>query len=568
MPSIDFEGMPGRPYEYQCRAFHSFFAEYDGAGRPQLIVMATGLGKSVTAALISREIVERRGGKVLVLAHLDNLISQLAEEFDAWGMPCAIEKAEMRARELADIGSTLARCVIGSVQTLKGKRLKGWKPDYFDLVIIDECHVGLDRFRAVLDHFSGAKRLGITATPNRSDKRNLGEVFEHKCFEYLLPEAIANGELCKLSIHQCDAGVDLGGLKTRRGESGDRDFDPAAIADRIGPHIEILAKAARAKLGPGQTLVFAPDRHSAQAFASAFTQLGISCASVDYKTADRREIIRAFKEGTMARPGDYAALANFGLLTTGFNHKPVGNIVMLRPTANESLIEQILGRGTRRCDGKDECRLIDFSWMIDGDRLARPVDLFMPRGADEATRKRAREIASTGDGIDPAEAARQAEAERLKAIEDAERKKAAREDAAKAREERKVKVHLRDANAPAKFRSRRPFDLFAVRSLSGLRPPEAAVGTVRMPATEGMKRRLKDLGIDNVADVSQREAEQIVSVWSDRKEAGMSSMRQVRFLTRQGYDVGRAMDMTVREANAAIGPLQAKFAARSRSGSG
>lgn len=555
MPSPDFDNLPGKPHYYQEAAFQSFFAEYDDRGRSQLCVMATGLGKSVTAVLIAREIVERRGGKVLVIAHLDNLINQLAEEFEAWGLPTAIEKAELKARELAALGSTKARCVIASVQTLKGRRLESWPADYFDLIIVDESHRSVsDSYRSIFDHFGKAKLLGLTATPHRTDKRNLGELYAHKCYEYLLPEAIAKQELARLTMYPIDCNVDLRDIKVKvRG--GERDFDPDVISDRIGPHVIELAENAAAKLGPGQTLIFAPCRRSAQAFESAFNGLGITCASVDYKTVNRAEIIRSFKEGTMASSPEFAALANFNLLGTGFNHKSVGNIVMFRPTQSWGLLEQMLGRGTRLCDGKLECRIIDPAWIVDGSQIAKPIDLFMPPGADEETRRRARELAAKGEGIGLDEAAEQAE-------EEARKKREAREKAKLVREEKKVQVSLGNVRR-TKFKSRKPFDLFAVRSMSGMRAPDLAPGTVRMPCTEGMSKRLKELGMDSTDQVSQKEAESILSVWTDRKEAGMSTMKQVRLLSRQGWEIDKAMDLSLSEAKRIIDPLLSKWRQKS-----
>lgn len=554
MPNFpEFANLPGEPHRYQKAAFHRHLREYTRKGRSQLIVMATGLGKSVTACLIARDVIENRGGRVLVLAHRKNLIGQLAEEFEFWGLPCAVERAEFKARELAMLGTPSSRCVVGCVATLKGRRLVSWPEDYFDLVIVDEAHhATADTYRAIFDHFSTAKLLGITATPGRTDGTNIGEIFERKAFEYLLPDAIAKGELCKLTLHQCDVGVDLGKIKVR-GSGSDRDFDPEALGEALAPYIEPLAKAAVSKLGPGQTLVFAPCRRSAQALASAFTALGVHTASVDYKTPDVEGIIRGFKEGTMAKPGAYDALANYNLLGEGFNHRSVANIVMLRPTKSAPLIEQILGRGTRRCEGKAECRIIDFEWIVDADKIARPVDLFCPPGADKTIRDAARKRAK--DGIDPAtavaDAERKAEEERLKR-EEAEKRRLAREDAAKRQAERKIEIRLKD-KGPVRFRHR-SFDLFAVRQASGLPAPAEREGVVRMPANAPTAKRLEGLGIPTDG-VSQREGEQLVGIWTDRHEAGMSTFKQVRTLVKDlGYSADQAMGLTNKESQAVLGP--------------
>jgi superfamily II DNA or RNA helicase len=558
----EFANLPFPPHEYQREAFLSHAAEMGGQGRSQLIVMATGLGKSVTACLIARDVIENRGGRVLVLAHRKNLIGQLAEEFEYWGLPCSIERAEFKARELAMLGTPSSRCVVGCVATLKGRRLAAWPKDYFGLVVVDECHhATAPTYRNIFDHFDSAKLLGITATPNRTDGTNLGEIFRVKAFEYLLPNAIENGELSRLEMHECDVGIDLRKIR-EIGRGLDRDFDPEALGDALQPYVEPIAKAAVSKLGPGQTLIFAPCRRSAQAFASAFTELGVPTASVDYKTADVEGIIAAFKEGTMSQHGLYQALSNFNLLGEGFNHRPIGNIVLLRPTQSEQLVEQILGRATRRCEGKVSARIIDFNWIVDADKIARPVDLFCPAGADKATRDAARKAAK--DGVDPiqaakdavVEAARKAEEERLKR-EEAERKRLAREDAVHREAERKVQVRLKD-KGPIQFRSRQ-FDLFAVRKASGLPAPVEREGVVRMPASSATTKRLEGLGIPTDG-VSQREGEQLIGIWTDRHEAGMSTFKQVRTLVgKLGYSADQAMGMSNTECQSVLGKYFAKM---------
>ena len=546
-PDFTAPPLPHPAMDYQVEAFNSHQAEYDGQGRSQLIVMATGLGKSATAAMIARDVVENRGGRVLVLANRDNLIDQLSAEFEYWGLPNAVEKADRRALDLVKINSPSARCVVGSVQTLRGKRLEAWPSDLFDLVIQDEAHYAVaSTFRDIYKHFARAKLTGLTATPARDDGRSLGEIFEHVAYEYRLDRAIGDDRLCKLTMVQVNVGIDLRDVKiVGRGDAAD--LDPQAVADAIGPKVVDIAKAVvlGGKLGPGQTLIFAPCRLSAQALADAFTQLGVPTCSVDYKVPDRREKIAKFCKGTMAEHGEYAALANYGLLTTGFNHKSIGNIVLLRPTKNATLVEQILGRGTRKCALKGECRVIDFDWVVDADKIARPTDLFLPPGASRLVRDAARKAAA-GGAIDPAEAVRLAEA--------AEKQHQDRESAARRAAEKQVRVKVRD-NEPVKHKSK-SFDLFAVRALTHRPVPAEREGVVRMPATAETVARLKDLGFDSVAGMSQSVAEAELTHWSERKACGMSSLRQIRLLVRNGHDPAKAADLTIREAGQLVSRIQ------------
>ena len=568
----DFPNMPHPPFDYQRDAFFSHQSGYEAGEPSQLIVMATGLGKSVTALFIARDVIENRGGRVLILAHLENLIGQLSEEFSYWGLPNCVEKAERKALGMALLGSPSAKCVVACVATLKGRRLEAWPRDYFDLIITDEAHrATADSYRAIYSHFESAKLLGLTATPNRTDARNLGEIFGKLAYQYLLPAAIAKGDLAKVVIHEIQTGIDIRSIKVI-GRGVAKDYDPDAVGDLIGPHVVDLAKAVvlgsperpGSRLGPGQTLIFAPCRMSAQAFASAFSSLGVSCASVDYKTADRHEIIDRFKEGQWPdKHGHYEALANLGLLGVGFNHKPIGNIVNFRPTQSALLLEQMMGRGTRLCQGKSEFRFIDFAFVCDPDKIAKPVDLFLPPGADPSIRDRARKAVAGADGAEPQasvaraqedlDAERQA-AEEVRAKRDADR---ARREARQAVREKQVSVHVRD-HEPIKHRSR-SFDLFTVRNLSGLRLPEARKDTILVPASPDQAAKLRDLGLESCQGMSQREAAEEIRHWDERRECGMASMKQCRILIRHGYPPDAVREMSNADAQRVIGPLMAKY---------
>lgn len=101
--------------------------------------------------------------------------------------------------------------VVGSVQTLqRTARLERFPQDYFGTIIIDEAHHAItDGYRRILDYFSGAKVLGVTATPDRGDMRNLGEVFDSLAFEYKLTDAIKEGYLCKIMAQTIPLQLDI-----------------------------------------------------------------------------------------------------------------------------------------------------------------------------------------------------------------------------------------------------------------------------------------------------------------------------------------------------------------------
>ena len=161
-----------RPYQQNARdAIHT---QWDEGRQRTLLVLPTGTGKTIVFAAIAEDQV-RAGDRVLVLAHRGELLEQAADKIQhSTGLASAVEKAESSC-----LGSWF-RVVVGSVQSMqRPQRLDTFPEDYFGTIIIDEAHHAVtDGYRRVLEHFPGARVLGVTATPDRGDLRNLGEIFD------------------------------------------------------------------------------------------------------------------------------------------------------------------------------------------------------------------------------------------------------------------------------------------------------------------------------------------------------------------------------------------------------
>jgi len=200
-----------RPYQNEAKS--AVFREWENGCNKTLLVLPTGCGKTIVFAKITEECV-RNGQRVLILAHRGELLEQAADKImKTTGLGCATEKAEESC-----IGSWY-RVVVGSVQTLmREKRLNQFQSDYFDTIIIDEAHHCIsDSYRRVLDHFSEAKVLGVTATPDRGDMKNLGQVFESLAYEYTLPKAIKEGYLSPIKALTIPLKLDLTGVGMQAG---------------------------------------------------------------------------------------------------------------------------------------------------------------------------------------------------------------------------------------------------------------------------------------------------------------------------------------------------------------
>lgn len=161
-----------RPYQQEAKA--AVLNEWANGVQKTLLVLPTGCGKTIVFSKLIEDRVQN-GERVMVLAHRGELLEQAADKLlQATGLRCATEKAEETC-----VGSWY-RIVVASVQTLmREKRLNQFPRDFFDSIVIDEAHHCLsDGYQRVLEHFNQSKVLGVTATPDRGDMRNLGQFFE------------------------------------------------------------------------------------------------------------------------------------------------------------------------------------------------------------------------------------------------------------------------------------------------------------------------------------------------------------------------------------------------------
>ena len=159
---------------YQKEAIGAIEAQWQSGRRRTLLVLPTGAGKTIVFCKLTERQV-RQGARVLIMAHRGELLEQAADKLlKSTGLRSATEKAEESC-----LGSWY-RVAVGSVQSLqRPARLAQFPEDYFDIIIVDEAHHVLSEgYQRVMEHFPQAKVLGVTATPDRGDMRNLGQFFE------------------------------------------------------------------------------------------------------------------------------------------------------------------------------------------------------------------------------------------------------------------------------------------------------------------------------------------------------------------------------------------------------
>ena len=351
-----------RPYQKAAAA--AVFERWDSGGKSALIVLPTGCGKTVIFSDIAKKCVEQ-GKRVLILAHRGELLEQAQQKLKDYtkdeargiaGLECAIEKAQQTCLD------SFYRVVVGSVQSFSAKRLRKFSHDYFDIIIIDEAHHSTAAgYKRVLQWFSGAKVLGVTATPDRSDKHKLP--FE-PVFSYSINTAIQEGYLCPIRAETAALEIDLSDVKTSMGDYKDSD-----LGNAIEPYLEQIADIMAEKCRDKKTVVFLPLIKTSKKMMNILNSHGFRAAEVNGGSADRTEILTDFANNK------YNVLCNAMLLTEGWDCPDVDCIIILRPTKIRALYVQMLGRGLRLSKGKTELYQLDFLWQSKKFKLYTPEDI-------------------------------------------------------------------------------------------------------------------------------------------------------------------------------------------------
>jgi superfamily II DNA or RNA helicase len=462
-----------------------------------LIVLPTGTGKTIVFSALARDAVAA-GGRVLILAHREELIRQAADKLRAsTGLACAIEKADETS------AGCLEMVTVGSVQSLLSplRRDRMAKPTH---IIVDEAHHVLsESYQAVLDHWPESKVLGVTATPDRGDMRDLGQYFDALAFEYTLPEAISQGYLSKIKALTIPLRLDMSDVKTTAG-----DLQAAGIGAALEKYIPRIAAEIAEHGRHRKVLVFAPLCDTAQKIRDAIEAAGLTAF---YCSGEDRSQIRDWEAH-----GPGCAMVNAMLLTEGYDHPPIDAVCCLRPTKVRSLYAQMTGRGTRPLPGKDHLLLIDFLWHSERHQLCRPACLL---AHDQAVAQRMTEESERNAGAEmdvDAEAVDRATNSVTEERESALAKKLA--------EQRHKKRNLVD-----------PLQYAMSIGNSALAEYTPALPQEAKPPTPDQVQALGDAGIYPEEIATAGQAAQILTTIEKRKAGGFATPRQIRRLELYGF---------------------------------
>ena len=350
---------------YQQEAVERTLKHFRRSREPALVVLPTGAGKSLVIAELARI----AKGRVLVLAHVKELVEQNYQKFKDLGEDAGIYSAGLGKKE------SNHKVIFGGIQSV-ARANKSFFED-FSIVIVDECHrisgEGATQYtetlRAILESNPMACVLGFTATPYRLDSgwiykahidghiRTEESRFFGKClYEVTLQEMIKNGYLTQpVQIDAPVAGYDFSSLweneptKTFRLEDIERILkDQSRITPTIIQNIIELAEKRRG------VIIFTSTVKHAKEVLSMLPEESSALITGETPSEERQEIIQAFKSE------EIKFLVNVSVLTTGFDAPHVDLIAILRPTESVSLYQQIVGRGLRLDDDKQDCLILDY----------------------------------------------------------------------------------------------------------------------------------------------------------------------------------------------------------------
>ena len=273
--------------------------------------------------------------------------------------------------------------------------------------MVDEAHHSMsDTYQRILTHFDGANILGVTATPDRADQKNLGKFYDSKAYEYSMHQAIKEGYLCPIKAQMIPLELDIHSVGVSNG-----DYSVGEIGTALDPYLNQIALEMLNYCSGRKTVVFLPLVKTSQKFCELLNLHGLKAAEVNGNSTDRDEILADFEAG------EYDVLCNSMLLTEGWDCPAVDCIIVLRPTKIRSLYQQMVGRGMRIAPNKKELLLLDFLWMTERHDLCRPSALV---SKDEELAKRInKKMMDRESGIDLLEAEVEAEKDVIQEREEA-----------------------------------------------------------------------------------------------------------------------------------------------------
>lgn len=337
--------------DYQHSALIAVIKEFEAGVRRQLIVIPTGGGKTIVMAAVAKYF----NKTALLIAHRDELLQHALKDFQVYWPDADIGFFKAETKDLNHqiiLGSTQTCCIPKNLTQLKEKG--------FDILMIDETHhASAETYQRIireLDFVSGTKKLliGVTATPMRSDKKEIGNFFDKIVYSKTATDLINAGYLSPVSGRRILTSFNLNGVRTHMGDFAVGEL--ASVVNTKERNKFVVDKFKEHALSR-KALVFCVDVKHCYDLASAFNAQGIVAEAVWGKMDKnkRKLILSKFSKGKIQ------VISSCGILTEGFDEPSIQAIVMARPTKSKGLYIQMAGRGLRKHPGKEDCLVLDFT---------------------------------------------------------------------------------------------------------------------------------------------------------------------------------------------------------------
>jgi len=329
--------------EHQQSAIENLQKMRDSGESIALLYHATGTGKTVTAVSDAKNFGER----TLFIAHTRELVSQAKKTFEnIW----TEKKSGMYVAEQKDDNAYI---VCASIQSV-AQNLDQFKPDDFGYIIIDECHHSVaDTYRKILGYFKPKFTLGLTATPERTDGEDLLELFKNVAHKLDLKTAVEIGELTPIRCIRVKTNVDLSTVRINGIKYYSQDLESKLfVPERNKIIVDTYVQYVKDK----KTVVFCASVKHAEEIAVLFRETGVKCEAVSgtMNKSKRESILESYENG------DINVLCACDLLNEGWDSPKTEVLFIARPTMSKTLYMQQLGRGMRKCEGKEYLMVFDF----------------------------------------------------------------------------------------------------------------------------------------------------------------------------------------------------------------
>ncbi|HET6355106.1 DUF3427 domain-containing protein [Streptomyces sp.] len=355
---ITLSGLEVRPYAHQRDMLERLEVERTVHDRHRnLLVAATGTGKTVMAALDYKHLRQKCGRdlRILFVAHRQEILRQSLRTYQD-----VLVDANFGEELHSGIVPEEWTHVFASVQSLSAGGLERFTPDHFDVVVIDEFHHGVSpTYRKIIDHFAPLELLGLTATPERMDGRNVqDEFFDGRiAAELRLWEALENDLLSPFHYFGVTDNTDMSAITWKRGS-----YDASALSNLFtgnDARARLVVQAVMDKVtdpGTMRALGFCVSVVHARFMADFFRRAGLNAVALSGETpgVERKAALEALKSGELQ------VIFSVDLFNEGVDIPNVDTLLLLRPTSSATVFLQQLGRGLRRCEGKAVLTVLDF----------------------------------------------------------------------------------------------------------------------------------------------------------------------------------------------------------------